>query len=162
MRLDVIILRALNVVEKKSLFLLTSDSVKYWYSPIYENPSISFKEAGIALYKNGFLIDYQHNYQNIRVISDNSSDDVFCEQSRFKFKAHRFIINYCGWKFVFKIIKLTQDSLMLKEITHYRYFPDSIPIIYIRSNDQNTRPIYGPLLDPDTNNWPVKFFLKKQ
>jgi hypothetical protein len=145
-----------NNVDNCQTYLLTSDSVKYWCVPMANSLINPDKEAGMALFKNGTLLDYQDNYQNIRIIYDINSGDIFCEPSIFRVKSDTFFIKRCGWTFVFKIGKLTEDSLELKEITKYGYFPDSIPVNFIRSQDQRTRPVKGELINPDTNTWPVR------
>jgi hypothetical protein len=132
---------------------LTSDSVKYW-SDVWKLPYFNpYIEGGLALFKDGRLISYQTNYENKRVIVDNGTEDVICNPSKFRLKLDTLYIERCGWTFIIKIEKLTRDTLELKEITKYGFYPDSIPIIFVRSKDQSTSPIEDY---QDYSNGPVK------
>ncbi len=124
---------------------LTGDSTKYW-SDIWKKPYFeSYKEGGLSFTKSGVLIEYQLNSDNNRVIV-SGPEDVICQPTTFKLKSDTLYIKKCGYEFVFKIVKLTSDTLKLKEVPPYGFFPDlglplgSIPIIYIKSEDQYAKP----------------------
>lgn len=145
-----------RTIFQKQISFLTNDSVKYWSDawkiPYYQQ----YKEGGIALYKNGNFHEYQLNYENMRIIVDNLSKDITCRPSKFFVHADTVFLNKCGGMVLFKIVKLTVDTLQLEELTNYSFFPDSIPAIYVISRDQNTKPVMGNLINPDTNTWPVR------
>jgi hypothetical protein len=134
---------------------LTNDSVKYW-SDVWKLPYFDpYLEGGLVLFKDGHLISYQTNYENKRVIVDNGTEDVICKPSEFRLKSDTLYVERCGWTIIIKIEKLTRDTLQLKEITKYGFYPDSIPIIFVRSKDQSTRPIEDY---QDYRNGPVKAY----
>lgn len=136
--------------------LLTNDSVKYWYDAWKIPYFPDYTEGGIALSKNGDLINYQLNYENVRVITNNLSEDVICDPPKYYVKSNKFYILDCGTKFIFKIVKLNKDTLYLKGLKNYESFPDSIPLIFLKSKDQVTRSVKGDLINPDPNARPVK------
>lgn len=140
--------------------LLTEDSTKYW-SDVWKKPFFDFyKEGGLSFTKGGLLLEYQLNRDNKRVIV-SGPDDVICNPTTFRIKQDTLYINRCGYEFNFKIIKLTSDTLELKEIQPHGFFPDlglplgSVPIIYVKSNDQITKPVKDY---QDYNNGPVKVY----
>jgi hypothetical protein len=137
------------------IYLLTNDSVKYWYDA-WKIPSFpEYNEGGFVLFKNGNLLNYRLNYENKRVIVDNSSGDIFCDPPKYYVKSDKFYLINCGYKYVFKIKKLNEDTLQLEELTNYNYFEDSVLIIFRKSKDQVTRPVKGDLINPNPNMRPV-------
>ncbi|MDP4291747.1 MAG: hypothetical protein Q8908_11750 [Bacteroidota bacterium] len=138
------------------IHLLTNDSVKFWYDAWRIPYFPDYTEGGIVLFKHGDLINYQINYENKRVITDNLSEDIFCTSPKYYLKSDKFYLVRCGYTYIFKIVKLTDDTLQLNEITKYNYFEDSVPIIFRKSKDQVTRPVKGDLINPDPNTWPIK------
>lgn len=145
-----------NKFHNNTINLLSNDSVKYWFDAWKIPYFPDYKEGGFAIFKNGNLLNYRLNYENKRVIVDNSSNDIFCEPPSFKLKSDKFYLKNCGTTFIFKIVKLNEDTLQLKELTKYNYFEDTIPIIYVKSKNQITRPIEGDLINPDPDMRPVK------
>ncbi len=147
---------AQNYISQNKLHFLTNDSVKYWSAAWNIDYFQPYVEGGFAIYKDGNFHEYQFNYENKRIITDNLSEDVICPPTKFSLKSNTFYLTRCGWTFRFKIINLTEDTLQLKELTDYNYFPDNIPITFIKSGDQVTRPVAGNLLQPDSTTWPVR------
>ena len=139
---------------------LSGDGTKYW-SDIWKKPYFdSYKEGGLSFTKSGLLLEYQLNSDNKRVIV-SGPEDVICKPTTFKLKSDILYITKCGYTFLFKIVKLTSDTLELKEVSPYGFFPDfgfphgSIPIIYIKSKDQYTIPIKDY---KDYKNGPIKIY----
>jgi hypothetical protein len=133
----------LSVKNKKGetqSFLLTNDSVKYWCETRGNSIIKTYNEAGIALFKNGACLNYENDYKKSRVIIDFGSIDIFCDTSKFWVKSDTLYLERCEWTFVFKIQKLTVDTLELKEISNYGFYPDDIPIVFVESKDQSTIP----------------------
>ena len=141
---------------QNQIYCLTNDSVKYWQD-IWKKPYYQpYKEGGIALFQNGNFSEYQNNYENKRIIVDNLSNDIICRSSTFFIKSDTFYLKKCGWTFIFKILTLTDDSLQLMELTDYKFFPDTVPVTFIRSRDQKTKLVNGSLINPDTNLWHIR------
>jgi hypothetical protein len=135
-----------NIRSQAIISELTNDSVKYWVD-IWKSPYFDqYNEGGLAFYKNGNLVEYQHTNENIRVVIEGS-EDVICRPSTFKLKSDTLYIERCGWTFIFLIKKLNIDSLYIEEISECGYFPDfgfprdSVKLIFTKSTDQITRPV---------------------
>lgn len=124
----------------KQIYLLTNDSVKYWCN-ILDNSSFNSEQAGIAFLKNGNLLIYEYNNNNKRIYIDPGSEDIICDTSKFNINSNKLYVEKCGYTFVFKIEKLTSNSLKLKEITNYGFYPNDISPHFIISKDQKSKPI---------------------
>ncbi len=149
-----------NGCKQKNIRLLTNDSIKYW-SDIWKKPYFeNYKEGGLAFSKDSILVEYHTNSDMERSIL-RGSDDVICTKEKFWLRGDTLFIKRCGFESVLKIVKLTEDSLELKEVTMYNFFPDlgkpigSIPIIYVKSKDQITKPIVD---HTDYQNGPIKMY----
>lgn len=127
--------------------LLSNDSIKYWNS-IWKAPYFrDYRDAGLAFYKNGKLVEYWTNEFGQRIIINVGSIDLRCSPTTYEIKRDTLVINRCGYMSCFIIENLTNDNLKLKEIPPYGFFPDlgtkpgSIPKIFTISDDQKKRPI---------------------
>jgi len=153
-----------NHYHQTTLELLTNDSVKYWtYIP--NEPSLnSEKESGVALFRDGLYVDYEENCKKKRIIYDINSD-VICDPFRFSVRRDSFLLSMCGGIVLFKILKLNNDTLELKELSEFNFAPNDTILQFVKSKDQQSRPIsgeldscetYGPvmliLLDDSTTN----------
>lgn len=116
--------------------LLTNDSLKYWkfYSDTLLLPK---EEAGFVFFKNGKVLSYEQTDMK-RIYPDISSQDIFCDTSEFKITKDTFYFEECGWTYKFKIICLNEDTLELRELTNYHFFPPNIRIIYLKSSIQSS------------------------
>jgi hypothetical protein len=149
-----------SVKQPNTHYLLTNDSVKYWCDE-WKMPFFNeYREGGIAFYCNGDFHKYRINYNGDRVFVDNLSDDLECPVSRFIVSSDTLFIHICGNVHVYKLVKLTSDTLELEEISNYNFFntccPDVIIMNFIESKDQRSKPINGPLINPDTSTWLIK------
>jgi hypothetical protein len=138
--------------------ILTNDSLKYWEEiwkkPYFEN----YRETGLVFFNNGRLLSYFVNNKNERVII-RDTEDVICEPEAYTLKYDTLFIDRCGYRFAFSVKKLTKDSLELKEISKYGYFPnleflnDTMSFILVEAKDQITKLIDD---NEDYTQGPVK------
>lgn len=142
--------------------VLSNNNLKYW-EEIWKKPYFEeYKESGLIFYKDGRVQNYYFNVNNQRVLIRGNAD-VICEPETYKLKNDTLFIDGCGFRFAFIVRKLTQDSLELKEISKYGYFPnfgfsiDTMKFLLVKSKDQITN------LKEDNENYkngPVKVIYK--
>ena len=118
---------------KTRMELLTSDSQKYW-DPYYNFKSEKLGK-GWLLTKNKKLVEYSYSNDGLR--QEINYGDLIWDGFSFKLSDSLIEINdYNDYKF--KILKLTKDSMILKDISQISYtYLDSI--LFIKSNDQVSR-----------------------
>jgi len=133
-----------NHYHQTTLDLLTNDSVKYWTCLPNDTFLNNEKEVGVALFRDGLYVDYKENCKKRRVIIDINSD-VICNPFRFSVRQDSFFLSRCGWLFLFKILKLNNDTLELKEFSGHHFAPFDSTIQFVKSKDQQSRPISGEL-----------------
>ncbi|BAX78420.1 hypothetical protein ALGA_0025 [Labilibaculum antarcticum] len=110
--------------------MLTADSVKYW-DPYYKFDS-TMNGKGWVLTKEKEFVEY--GYSNDGNRKKINYGDIIWDGFSFKITDSLLEINdYNNYKF--KILKLTEDSLVLKDISEIRYtYLDSF--LLIKSQDQ--------------------------
>lgn len=119
--------------EDRIFKLLTGDSCQYW-DPYYLFKSDKFGK-GWVFYKDSIFKEYKYvNDERKEIFYGNIVWDDF----RFEICGDTIVIkDYNDYRF--KILRLTRDSLIIKDISQIRYtYLDSV--LLLRSKDQFTKP----------------------
>ena len=149
----------LSYTDSINFRLLTNDSVKYWNQLCFFEQKYIVRESGVAFYIDSNYIEWCTNYENKRII-DEPPDDIICKRPyKFKLKNDTITITTCVI-YTLKIIKLTDDTLILK-LNNNNNPMNLDTIVCVKSRDQITKPVFGELLSPDTSTWPVKVIFKE-
>lgn len=76
-----------------------------------------------------------------------------------KVKKDSLIFNINGNNYGrYKILKLSNEIMIILDMQK-KWLKDTL--VFMRSNDQTTRPIEGDMLPPDTALWPIKLNKKQ-